>query len=392
MNLQRALPAAPSHAGKHIIAPAQTADARVPATWLRVAFLLFFALVLPGCSELPPGKTEIRAVTYEATKAIRNAAGRGTPITAKAEPVSFIDRLLQHPGAEQIAASVHDSKQAEALAKELAQIGAQHGLSVSRTRSANAVQMDFSEIGIRTHRIRLQFPEQTEPAAQLQPALAGGAKLAIIVDDMGSNRDEADALLGLPVPLTLSVLPDLPYSRQVADETASRGDQVMLHLPMEPESVSAPSQPLELRSGMNDQQVRTTLAHMLESVPHVSGVNNHEGSKATSDPQLMEDLMPALRQRGLFFIDSRTSASTVAFRTAQRFGVRSASRQVFLDDTETHEAISRQLELAVADAKRDGFAIAIGHPHAETISVLRQELPRLQERGVQLVFASQLAR
>jgi len=130
---------------------------------------------------------------------------------------------------------------------------------------------------------------------------------------------------------------------------------------------------------------------MLETVPHAAGVNNHEGSKATADPQLMDALMPALRERGLFFVDSRTTASTVAYNTARRYGVRAASRKVFLDDSLDANAIEKQIDLAVKDADRDGQAIAIGHPHPETIATLRQMLPRLKEHGIQLVFASDLA-
>jgi polysaccharide deacetylase 2 family uncharacterized protein YibQ len=127
-------------------------------------------------------------------------------------------------------------------------------------------------------------------------------------------------------------------------------------------------------------------------VPHVLGVNNHEGSKATSDPALMDALMPALRDRGLFFIDSRTTASTVAADSAHQFGVRAASRKVFLDDQENTKAIDSQIDLAARDAEQNGDAIAIGHPHPETISALRETLPRLKKQGIQLVFASDLVR
>ncbi len=130
---------------------------------------------------------------------------------------------------------------------------------------------------------------------------------------------------------------------------------------------------------------------MLDTVPHAAGVNNHQGSRATADPALMAALMPALRDRGLFFIDSRTTAATVAYAAAERSGVRAASRKVFLDDTPTREAVLAQLDLAARDAIRDGSAIAIGHPHAETIAALAESLPRLEARGIRLVFASQLA-
>jgi polysaccharide deacetylase 2 family uncharacterized protein YibQ len=105
----------------------------------------------------------------------------------------------------------------------------------------------------------------------------------------------------------------------------------------------------------------------------------------------MQALMPALRARGLFFIDSRTTAATVAYDAAERSGVRAASRKVFLDDTQTKEAILAQIELAERDALRDGSAIAIGHPHPATIAALAEAVPRLEARGIRLVFASDLA-
>jgi polysaccharide deacetylase 2 family uncharacterized protein YibQ len=162
----------------------------------------------------------------------------------------------------------------------------------------------------------------------------------------------------------------------------------MLHLPMQSENATAKTEEVELRVGMNEQQVDSALAGMLETVPHAVGVNNHQGSRATADPALMAALMPELRRRGLFFVDSRTMASTVAYSTAERLGVRAASRRVFLDDSENREAILKQLELAAHDAEREGFAIAIGHPRPDTIAVLATDLPRLASRGIRLVFVS----
>jgi hypothetical protein len=215
--------------------------------------------------------------------------------------------------------------------------------------------------------------------------------LAIIVDDVGNDRAAAESVLALPFPVTVSVLPHLPLSSEIADEAARHGDEVMLHLPMQAESQSVPAEATELRVGMHGDEVRTVLEGMLETVPHAAGVNNHEGSRATADPQLMDALMPALRSRGLFFIDSRTTALTVAFDAARHFGVRTASRKVFLDDSLEGKAIREQIGVAERDADRDGDAIAIGHPHPETIAALREMLPRLKQQGIRLVFASDLA-
>lgn len=232
---------------------------------------------------------------------------------------------------------------------------------------------------------------QSAPAHRSAPPRKG-PRLAIIIDDIGNDRTDDEAVLRLPGPLTVSVLPHLPLSTEIADEAARRGDEVMLHLPMQPDSEASPSETIELRPGMPSAEVRTAFAAMLATVPHALGVNNHEGSRATADPRLMSALMPLLKQRGLFFVDSRTSPSTVAYDAARRYGVPAASRKVFLDDSVNKNAIEKQIDLAVHDADRGGEAIAIGHPHPETIVALRDMLPRLKERGVQLVFASDLVR
>ncbi len=148
-------------------------------------------------------------------------------------------------------------------------------------------------------------------------------------------------------------------------------------------------EPQQLRVGMSSSQVSNDLGGMLSTVPYAAGVNNHQGSLATSDPALMAELMPLLRERHLFFIDSRTTAATVAFDTAEHDGVLCAFRNVpFLDDVQEAAAIRRQLELAIHGAKEKGEAIAIGHPHPETLQVLREILPQVQAQGVQLVHAS----
>lgn len=215
-------------------------------------------------------------------------------------------------------------------------------------------------------------------------------RLAIIIDDLGNDPAEAKAIVALPFPLTASVLPHLEYSTQTADAAWRRGDQVILHLPMQPVADVVKPEAIELRPGMSETQVQSALTGMLATVPHAIGVNNHEGSLATADPRLMSELMPALRSRGLFFIDSRTTAATVAYDAAEHAGVRAASRKVFLDDTPTREAVLAQLDLAARDAARNGSAIAIGHPHPATLAALSAGIPRLESRGIHIVFASDL--
>jgi len=219
-----------------------------------------------------------------------------------------------------------------------------------------------------------------------------GPQLAIILDDLGSDREAAEAIFALREPLTISVLPFHAHSREIAEEAKSRGYQVLLHLPMQAVGNELP-EAQQLYSGMNDEEMRRTVENMLKSVPAAIGVNNHEGSLATTDEKLMMELMLLLKQRGLFFIDSRTTAATLAFDSAEKAGVRRGFRNVpFLDDVRQVPAIEKQLELAIQGANEKGAAIAIGHPHPETLQALKEMLPRAEAEGVHLVFVSELVR
>lgn len=237
---------------------------------------------------------------------------------------------------------------------------------------------------------RKQEPPSNERQQPVERGVAVQGRLAIIIDDLGYDPAAASNVLALGQPLTLAVLPHLPYSASTAEEAHRRGYGVMLHLPMASANGEAKHEQIELRPGMNPEETARTVSAMLETVPHASGVNNHQGSLATSDEALMVSLMAVLRDRGLFFIDSRTSTTTRAYQMARRAGVPAAFRNVFLDDVQTREATLRQLELAVEEAARNGHAIALGHPYPTTMEVLHEVLPQLPSRGIRLVFVSEL--
>jgi polysaccharide deacetylase 2 family uncharacterized protein YibQ len=164
----------------------------------------------------------------------------------------------------------------------------------------------------------------------------------------------------------------------------------MLHLPMQSVGKEMP-EAQELHPGMPAGDIPVLFEQMMQSVPNAAGVNNHQGSQATADPALMDELMPVLQKWNLFYVDSRTTRATVAYDTAQRFGVRSGFRNVpFLDDVAEVAAVRKQLELALRGAKDKGEAIAIGHPHPTTLEALNEILPQAEARGVHLVYASDL--
>jgi uncharacterized protein len=230
----------------------------------------------------------------------------------------------------------------------------------------------------------------TSRAPQPPGPLPSGPRLAIILDDVGGDSASVDGIFALHYPLTLSVLPNHPHSTQIAEEAHRRGYQVMLHLPME-SVADETAEAEELRPGMSSAEISNELTSMLRSVPYAAGVNNHQGSLATSDPYLMGELMPLLRSHHLFFVDSRTTAATVGYHAAQAARVPCTYRNVpFLDEVQETGAIRRQLDLAVKDARERGSAVAIGHPHPATLRALSDFLPEAESRGIRLVHASDL--
>jgi polysaccharide deacetylase 2 family uncharacterized protein YibQ len=356
-------------------------------------FYLIYAMVvvfLVGCARKSISKSELRGITGEIVAAAQKATQRKSEISIRPE-LHPNDAGAGHPFADDVYVTLSEASQASGLKQALDAIARRHNLSISETNSDSVVRLDLLFKGTRTHTIHIVTPVAARAHAPVrQGGPESGPKLAIILDDMGYDRAAADAAFTLQFPITLSVIPHLPLSAEVAEEAYRRGDQVLLHLPMEAEAGEAKAEPIELRVGMKADQVERDLEGMLETVPHAAGVNNHQGSRATADAALMAELMPELRRRGLFFIDSRTTAATVAYDAAERAGVRSASRKVFLDDKPNREAILSQLDLAARDAARDGFAIAIGHPHPATIAALVEAAPRLEARGVRFVFVSQV--
>jgi polysaccharide deacetylase 2 family uncharacterized protein YibQ len=216
------------------------------------------------------------------------------------------------------------------------------------------------------------------------------ARLAIILDDLGNDRAAAEAIFRLSYPLTISVLPNQAHSVEIADQAHRRGYQVMLHLPMESVGQGRPESQ-QLRPGMSSNEVIALVNGFLRAVPDVAGVNNHQGSQSTADVALMDELMPVLREHRLFYVDSRTTAATVAYEAAQRAGVQSGFRNVpFLDDVADLSAVRKQLRLALREAGEKGEGIAIGHPHPATLQALSEVLPEARAQGIRLVFASEL--
>ena len=310
------------------------------------------------------------------------------------------------------------------------------------------LRLDLGVSGWPTHTCLL-YKENTSPprvrwgAGQEAKAWAALAAepapptIAIVLDDWGYfENDVTRQILSLKVPLTLAVLPGLPYSRRYALEAGelaiptvptaegattdrrlglrrarlasgcpvefslgrsprrlpARRREVILHLPLEPEGYpEIDPGPGAILVGMSAGEITERIEAALAVLPGVTGVSSHMGSRATSDRATMERVMRVLARKGLFFLDSLTSPHSVAAEEAASAGIPALRSRIFLDQTETEpEQVRRYLARLVQAARSSGYAIGIGHPYPETAAVLCEELPRLQREGIRLVTLSEL--
>lgn len=223
--------------------------------------------------------------------------------------------------------------------------------------------------GNATHELHFR---QTAPQLP-QQAKQTGAKLAVVIDDLGRSIKYARQLAKLPYPVTFSVLPHTPYASQVARVAVESGKELMLHLPMEPKSYPAANPGGgALFTSMTKQEIAQVLESNLDLVGQASGANNHMGSKFTQYAPGMAVVLNELNNRGMFFLDSLTSPGSVVAREGRKVGLPIYRRSVFIDNIRDVDAILRQLKKATRLATGTGQAIAIGHPYPETLAALKQ--------------------
>lgn len=213
--------------------------------------------------------------------------------------------------------------------------------------------------------------------------------IAVIIDDMGLLKHNSARAIGLPGNFTLAFLPYADDVQAMADAARANGHEVMLHLPMAGRETADPGPHAMYPAQPADVQ-RANLERNLDRFTGYAGVNNHMGSRFTQDADGMARVLQVLKARGLFFIDSRTTAHSAARSIAARDDMAFAERDVFLDNEQDSSHIAIQLAIAEAVARRHGSAIAIGHPHASTIDALRQWQQGLAERGIDLVPVSRV--
>jgi polysaccharide deacetylase 2 family uncharacterized protein YibQ len=234
--------------------------------------------------------------------------------------------------------------------------------------------------------------EQVLPPATISAGLVETVprpRIAIVIDDLGYSLPRGELTARLPGAVTLAVLPHSPHGKRLAELAHQEGKEVMLHTPMS----NVSGQPLDeggLTDAMDRRTFITVLRENLSAVPHVRGVNNHMGSLLTQNRRAMQWLMGELQSRQLYFLDSRTSARSVAAEVAMERDLPSRSRDIFLDNERDCERIASQFALLLGQARRSGDGVGIGHPYPETLHFLAAALPRLKDSGVELVSVSAL--
>ncbi len=234
-------------------------------------------------------------------------------------------------------------------------------------------------------------PEPVESPTQVEelPGPAPQARVAIVVDDLGRSVAQVDRLLAIGAPMSYAVLPFEPRTREVAARLAAAGAEILVHLPMEADGGDNPG-PHAILERLDTRRIAARTEQAIAAVPGAVGLNNHMGSKITADESAMRAVLGVVARHGLFFLDSRTTVETRAFDWARDLGIPAARRDVFLDDDLDAGAIAEQFHRLLELARANGAAVAIGHPHESTLTVLEREIPRARAAGVEFVPVSYL--
>ena len=217
--------------------------------------------------------------------------------------------------------------------------------------------------------------------------------IVLVIDDFGYRNDNiSDGFLNLSIPITCAIIPGHTASKKFAEKAVSYGKEVIIHMPMESENYSPGEDEYKLLTSMTSELLENKLIQAFESLPEAIGMNNHQGSKATSDSKTMTVLASVLKDRGKYFIDSRTSSLTIGEKTMISFGVPTARRNIFLDNNNDLDRIEEQMNKLANSAKKNGVAVGLGHARKNTLSVIEKVVPDLLDKGFVFQFASQVVK
>ena len=236
-----------------------------------------------------------------------------------------------------------------------------------------------------THRLELRYhPKEKIKTGKLP-------RIAFIIDDIGYDTGLAMSFLNLEIPVCLSILPDAPHSREIAAATVSKGGELLLHLPMEPKGYPEVDPGKDaLMTSMDRETIQQIVNKQIIKFPGLKGVNHHMGSLFSEDSIRMKHVLDEIKRHNLFYIDSRTTTRTVAYKVARALGVPAAEKSLFIDNDLSEEALKYHMERLLGIARYKGKAIGIGHPHRETFFILKKYSEQLKEK-YHVVPVSELA-
>jgi polysaccharide deacetylase 2 family uncharacterized protein YibQ len=232
-----------------------------------------------------------------------------------------------------------------------------------------------------------------QPAKQPVVTPLSGARcyIALIIDDIGYSGPLGERAIALPGAVTYAVLPHTPFGTELAKLAHSNGKEVMLHAPMS-NLADQPLGPGALTEQLSQEEFVRTLNGNIDAVPHLQGINNHMGSELTGLQTQMQWVMEVLKERGLYFVDSFTSAQSVAGNVAREQQIPSTTRNVFLDNKQNAGDIDREFQRLLQMARENGSAVGIGHPYEETLAYLENALPQLERENIELIPVSTMIR
>lgn len=211
----------------------------------------------------------------------------------------------------------------------------------------------------------------------------GSRSVAIVIDDFGNGMPGTEEMLHLPVKITAAVMPFMPSTREDAERAHEQGHDVIVHMPMEPnKGLKKWLGPGAITIDLSDEEVRARVEEAIDNVPHAVGMNNHMGSKITANERIMRVVLTVCKERGLFFLDSRTTHLSVVPKIAEEIGIPLLLNNVFLDDVYTEQHISKQVSVLRKHLETHDRAVTIGHvgpPGKKTASVLKQSIPGIQD-------------
>lgn len=353
--------------------------------WQRIAIAAFLLLMATLVAldyylrhDRPAATTPVRPKFRELTAAERLRLALDRVLAESGVQLQWLsegDNLLR----VSLPATMSPAVLARALAQRVQKLEA----TVTRLQErlpAGGAEVVYTAPNVPPQRILLLPPAAGPPIARRS------GKIALIIDDFGYQDQQAVAgFINLPFPITYAVIPGLPHAETIARHLHRLGKAVIIHMPMEALERQVERNGYELLVDMPEKEIRRRVRQALRAVPYAEGMNNHMGSRATTNKKLLTALFAELQSAKLFFIDSQTNNDTQAFALAGQAGIATALNDTFLDNVENVTHIEQKLALLADLAAQHGYAIGIGHPYPATLQVLRAKAPQLQKEGLEFV-------